>query len=153
MLRYFPSMGGRRNGVFQVTCSGAKQPSWQETSRRDWLYRVISTCLNSIPPRRTNSSTNARSLANHSKCYAAANNGTTRSHAASTNPSLFCPQCIKLAKHLGPLGGRHEAVPRELCPVVLNHDGNGRLIQSHVDGRNPSVPRSEGISWTVDVPK
>src|SRR3982075_2828730 len=76
MLRFFPSMGGRRNGVFQVTYWGAKLPSWQGTSRRNWLYLVISTCLNSIPPHRTNSSTNARRWDSHSKCYAAANNGT-----------------------------------------------------------------------------
>src|ERR1700730_732484 len=76
MLRFFPSMGGHRNAVFQVTYPGAKRPSWQSTSRRNWLYRVISTCLNSIPPHRTNSSTNARPWDSHSKCYAAANDGT-----------------------------------------------------------------------------
>src|SRR4029077_7378744 len=76
MLRFFPSMGGHRNGVLQVTYSGAKLPSWQGTARRNWLYRVISICLNSIPPHRTNSSTNARRWDSHSKCCAAANNGT-----------------------------------------------------------------------------
>jgi hypothetical protein len=75
-LRFFPSMGGRRNGAFQVTYPDAKPPSWRATSRRNWLYRVISTCLNSIPPHRTNSSTNARRRDSHSKCYAAANHGT-----------------------------------------------------------------------------
>ena len=81
MLRFFPLMGGRRNGVFQVTYADARLPSWQGTSRRNWLYRVISRCLNSIPPQRTNSSTSARRWDSHSKCCAAANNGTNNPRA------------------------------------------------------------------------
>lgn len=47
----------------------------QKTWTRNWLYRAISKCSNSIALRRTNSSTNAVSCVSLSRCCVAANNG------------------------------------------------------------------------------
>ena len=55
MSRCFPSMDERRNVASRVTfIPDAKRPSWRATLGQNWLSRVISTCLNSTPPRRTN---------------------------------------------------------------------------------------------------
>ena len=59
--RSFPLTDGRQNGAFRAIYSDAKRPSWQKTWRRNWSYRAISKCSNSIALRRTNSSTNAAS--------------------------------------------------------------------------------------------
>src|SRR5207248_7945386 len=56
----------------------------------------------------------------------------------------------ELAQHRADFRIRHEVLPHEPAPVVFNHDDDWRLIQSHVDRRDPVGSRIERVARPVE---
>src|SRR5271157_2684819 len=66
---------------------------------------------------------------------------------------LFPGHSIQFLQHLGDFLIRHEGLPHQPGPVVLDHHDNWRLVQSHVQRRNPILARVEGVPRTIDAPQ
>src|SRR5580658_1717880 len=70
----------------------------------------------------------------------------------STQLILLGRNLVEFFEHVADFRIGHETVPHQAGPVVFDHDCDRRLIQAHVDGRDPIRALIHCVARAVDVP-
>ena len=63
-----------------------------------------------------------------------------------------CCRGVEIFEHGCDFGVRHEVLPNKTGAIVFDHHYDGRLIQSHVNGRDPVGSGIDGVAEAVDAP-
>src|SRR5580698_7040304 len=77
----------------------------------------------------------------------------TQSVCRRCSGALFRGSLVQFRQHLLNLRIRHKRLPDQATAIVLDHDDDRRLIQSHVNWRHPIELLIDGIARSVDAPE